>query len=97
MERLKEIIIELKSFYQSPDTLTDKMDCKVLDCATRIFISENIAKEKNGGFKPKKEIKIEGDGASDKQKKFMDSLNLPLNDSTTKQEARKLIDEKLKD
>ena len=49
MERLKEIVKELVDFRLAIEAPYDMNT--LLDCATRIFISENIAKEKNGNSK----------------------------------------------
>ena len=49
MERLKEIFKEMLDFREALGIAVGAE--MVLDCATRIFISENIAKEKNGNSK----------------------------------------------
>ena len=92
MERLKEILVTIQGWYEGKAGVAG-IDASILDCATRIYISENIARERNGGFKPKQETKIEGDWASIKQRNFMSKLGIAWKNDMTKDQARIAIDE----
>lgn len=90
LERLKEIVKIIEEEIQTPN-LNFSPD-QILETAEKIYVHENIGREKNGkpAFKPT-EVEL----ATEKQRNFMKNLNIAYSGSTTKQEARQAIDEKL--
>jgi hypothetical protein len=68
MDDLKNIIKEIQSYKEFKFTPSDDM---ILDYSTRIFINQNIQKDKLGF---KKAEKVEFEPATDKQKYFMSKV-----------------------
>ena len=94
MEELKKIIIELVEI-TSP-IFGDKASAdRILDCATRLHISNNISKERNGGStRPQATLM-----ASPKQKDFLKKhscLDPAEIDGMSKLTASPIIDEIMK-
>ncbi|MCK9370175.1 hypothetical protein M0R04_09745 [Candidatus Dojkabacteria bacterium] len=82
MEELKQIIQEIKGYtFIKPD------DSTILECATRIFISNNIAR-KNG----QKQVRLD-EPATEKQVKLLKKMQIKIPEGLTKKEASLLIDE----
>jgi len=81
MKNLQEIITALKQI--RTDTKTKVSDEVLWDSAVRIFNSQNIKSNKESP-------------ATEKQKKFLKSLNVKFNDNITKKQAKELIDKALK-
>lgn len=92
MEDLKNILKELKELNKDIGASGDM----VLDCATRIFISNNIQNEKYNNHKLEKPLTINDEPtlASEKQKSLLNKLKIPFDDNITKKEAYILIKEK---
>lgn len=100
MEDLKNILKELKELNKDLNASGDM----ILDCATRIFISNNIQAEKYGRKEFNEEIKpvvkeiyatnINQNPATDKQKQMLKRLKIDFDENITKREAYILIKEK---
>ena len=101
MEDLKNILKELKELNKDIGASGDLL----LDCATRIFISNNIQAEKYG-WKQEDKIEIpkpidntiyqspkQPSPATDKQKQMLKRLNIKFDETITKGEAYQLIKE----
>ena len=76
MKNLQEIITALKQI--RTDTKTKVSDEVLWDSAVRIFNSQNIKSN-------------EESPATERQKKFLKSLNVKFNDNITKKQAKELI------
>ncbi len=93
MERLKEIFIELFDFMKAQE-INFNTD-QVLECATKIYLTEVIGAQKNGGSSNEGPVVVEM--ASEAQKNYMKGLKIPHTDSMTKKEAHALIKAKAPD
>jgi len=82
MKNLQEIITALKQI--RTDTKTKVSDEVLWDSAVRIFNSQNIKSN-------------EESPATERQKKFLKSLNVKFDDNITKRQAKELIDKALKE
>ena len=82
MERLKELIVELRNYVKEKQlNITDD---KLLDLSTKLYISEIIQNQKT-----KQPIKEEL--ATDKQKNYLTRLSISFSPTITKKEAIKLL------
>lgn len=87
---LKEIIKELKQVIN--DSELRITDSELLDCAVRIYNSRSINKYKQEITETKKSI---GNKPTDAQVRLLKKLKIENIENLSKQEAIKLIDEKL--
>ncbi len=87
MDKLDTILKALKVICKE-NNVTPENDM-LLDCAVRIYITEKINKARNGATIPL------DTGATEKQKTAMTNMKLAFNDTTTKEEAKKIISDKI--
>jgi hypothetical protein len=90
MEKLKEILTELKRLRTETELLLVE-DNILMDCATRIYISQNIQKGKESNINKMQWNKEKFIPATDKQIFLMKQLDLDVTDKLSKQEAYHLI------
>jgi len=94
MEELKIIINKLKEI--RTETQSKVSDEMVWDTGVRIYNSQQNLKSRQGSEK-KSSNQTQGQTlASDKQKKLLSQLKVKFDETLTKQEATKLIEENLK-
>lgn len=93
MEELREIITELKKLKKEL-ALDDWDDNNLVDCATRIFNNPNYGKSRPEGYTNKTENRY-SEPATDKQKYALKKLNVPFPENITKQEAFKILKERM--
>lgn len=84
-EELKEIINNLKDV--RTETQSKVSDEIIWDTGIRVYISQYIQNSQNNSKKSNR--------PTEKQIKLMNNLNIPIKGEMTKQEATKLIDEKI--
>ncbi len=84
MERLKELIVELRNDVKEKQL--NISDDKLLELSTKLYISEIIQNQKSYKQQPIKE-----ELATDKQKNYLNQLKIQFNPNITKKEAIKLL------
>lgn len=94
MEELKNIINKLKEI--RTETQSKVSDEMVWDTGVRIYNSQQNLKSKQGSEKTLPSQPPNQILASDKQKKLLKQLKVKFDDTLTKKEATKLIEENLK-
>lgn len=94
MEELKNIINKLKEI--RTETQSKVSDEMVWDTGVRIYNSQQNLKSKQGSEKTSPSQTPNQTLASDKQKKLLKQLKVKFDDTLTKKEATKLIEENLK-
>jgi len=94
MEELKNIINKLKEI--RTETQSKVSDEIVWDTGVRIYNSQQNLKSKQGSEKTSPIQPLSQILASDKQKKLLKQLKVKFDDTLTKKEATKLIEENLK-
>ena len=84
MERLKELIVELRN--DAKEKQLNITDDKLLELSTKLYISEIIQNQKTVKQQPIKE-----ELATDKQKNYLTRLSISFSPTITKKEAIKLL------